>query len=129
MRILILGGTSEARQLAERLAGRAGVAATLSLAGRTAFEHRAVVLGDGRPAMLAGLDLVATGRSSSEAVYGVATGPARPVVFVFPGQGSQWIGMGRPLYAESEVFAAAIDDCARAFRPWLNWSLFRCSVR
>jgi precorrin-6A/cobalt-precorrin-6A reductase len=35
-RILILGGTAEARQLAGRLAGRAGLEATLSLAGRTA---------------------------------------------------------------------------------------------
>jgi precorrin-6A/cobalt-precorrin-6A reductase len=35
-RILILGGTTEARQLAERLAGRADLAVTLSLAGRTA---------------------------------------------------------------------------------------------
>ncbi|PSJ55872.1 cobalt-precorrin-6A reductase [Kumtagia ephedrae] len=34
-RILILGGTTEARQLAERLAGRSGLAVTLSLAGRT----------------------------------------------------------------------------------------------
>jgi precorrin-6A/cobalt-precorrin-6A reductase len=36
MHILILGGTSEARQLAQRLAGRACLAVTLSLAGRTA---------------------------------------------------------------------------------------------
>src|ERR1700756_2892242 len=36
MRILILGGTWEARQLAQRLAGRGDVAVTLSLAGRTA---------------------------------------------------------------------------------------------
>jgi precorrin-6A/cobalt-precorrin-6A reductase len=36
MRILILGGTAEARQLAERLAARAGLSVTLSLAGRTA---------------------------------------------------------------------------------------------
>ena len=35
-RILILGGTTEARALAERLAGRADLAVTLSLAGRTA---------------------------------------------------------------------------------------------
>jgi precorrin-6A/cobalt-precorrin-6A reductase len=35
-RILILGGTAEARQLAARLAGRAGLDITLSLAGRTA---------------------------------------------------------------------------------------------
>jgi precorrin-6A/cobalt-precorrin-6A reductase len=36
MRILILGGTTEARELAERLSGHAGVAVTLSFAGRTA---------------------------------------------------------------------------------------------
>jgi precorrin-6A/cobalt-precorrin-6A reductase len=36
MRVLILGGTSEARLLAQRLAGRVGLAVTLSLAGRTA---------------------------------------------------------------------------------------------
>jgi precorrin-6A/cobalt-precorrin-6A reductase len=36
MRVLILGGTMEARQLAERLAKRADLAVTLSLAGRTA---------------------------------------------------------------------------------------------
>lgn len=34
-RILILGGTTEARRLAERLAGRDDLAVTLSLAGRT----------------------------------------------------------------------------------------------
>jgi precorrin-6A/cobalt-precorrin-6A reductase len=36
IRILILGGTTEARQLAERLAGRPAFATTVSLAGRTA---------------------------------------------------------------------------------------------
>jgi precorrin-6A/cobalt-precorrin-6A reductase len=40
IRILILGGTTEARMLAERLAGRAELAVTLSLAGRTAAPAR-----------------------------------------------------------------------------------------
>ncbi|MBQ1023745.1 type I polyketide synthase [Micromonospora sp. C95] len=93
------------------------------VATRTMFEHRAVVLGDGREAALAGLDLVAGGQSAAQAVRGVVDGPVGPTVFVFPGQGSQWQGMGRQLYAESEVFARAIDDCARAFQPWLDWSL------
>ena len=90
---------------------------------RSSFEHRAVVLGGDREEALAGLDLVAAGGDSARAVRGVATGPAGPVVFVFPGQGSQWLGMGRQLYAESEVFARAIDECARALAPWLDWSL------
>ncbi|MFC7984941.1 type I polyketide synthase [Streptomyces sp. NPDC057336] len=90
---------------------------------RTAFTHRAVVLGADREHALSGLGLVAAGSDAAHAVRGTADGPAGPVVLVFPGQGSQWLGMGRRLYAESEVFADAVDDCARALRPWLDWSL------
>ncbi|WKX71572.1 type I polyketide synthase [Streptomyces sp. XD-27] len=90
---------------------------------RSLFEHRAVVIGDGREESWAGLDAVATGSSSARVVRGVAAGPVGPVVFVFPGQGSQWAGMGRKLYAQSEVFARGIDACARALEPWVDWSL------
>jgi acyl transferase domain-containing protein len=90
---------------------------------RTLFEHRAVVLGGDRAEALTGLDALATGGSSARVVRGTATEPAGPVVFVFPGQGSQWTGMGRRLYAESEVFARGIDECARALAPWVDWSL------
>jgi acyl transferase domain-containing protein len=90
---------------------------------RSSFAHRAVVLGAGRKESLAGLDLLAAGGDGARAVRGAVTGPAGPVVFVFPGQGSQWMGMGRQLYAESEVFARGIDECARALAPWVDWSL------
>ncbi|MGA5552053.1 type I polyketide synthase [Streptomyces pseudogriseolus] len=90
---------------------------------RTSFPHRAVVLAGDREEALAGLDLVAAGGHAARAVRGTAPGPAGPVVFVFPGQGSQWLGMGRQLYAESQEFARAIDECARALDPWLDWSL------
>ncbi|MEV8320761.1 acyltransferase domain-containing protein [Streptomyces sp. NPDC059900] len=90
---------------------------------RSSFEHRAVVLSGSREEALAGLDLVAEGGGSERAVRGTATDPSGPVVFVFPGQGSQWLGMGRRLYAESEVFARAIDACERALAPHVDWSL------
>ncbi|MFF1699330.1 type I polyketide synthase [Streptomyces sp. NPDC058257] len=90
---------------------------------RSSFEHRAVVLGGGREEALAGLGLVAAGGGSERAVRGTATDQAGPVVFVFPGQGSQWLGMGRQLYAESEVFARSIDACERALAPHVDWSL------
>ncbi|MFF4729930.1 type I polyketide synthase [Streptomyces mirabilis] len=92
-------------------------------ATRSLFEHRAVVLGGDRAELLAGLDAVATDRNAARLVRGVAAAPVGPVVFVFPGQGSQWLGMGRRLYAESEVFASGIDECARALAPWVDWSL------
>ncbi|MCH0564635.1 type I polyketide synthase [Streptomyces sp. MUM 2J] len=90
---------------------------------RALFEHRAVVLSGGRGEALAGLNLVAAGADAARAVRGTASGPVGPVVFVFPGQGSQWPGMGRRLYAESEEFAHGIDACARALAPWVDWSL------
>ncbi|MDB1086975.1 type I polyketide synthase [Streptomyces sp. ACA25] len=89
---------------------------------RSLFEYRAVVLSGDREESLAGLDLVAAGGASERVLRGVATGPVGPVVFVFPGQGSQWPGMGRQLYQESEVFARSIDECARALAPWVDWS-------
>ncbi|MGW1727851.1 type I polyketide synthase [Streptomyces sp. NPDC002306] len=90
---------------------------------RTQFAHRAVVLGADREEALAGLGLLAAGGDPASVVRGAAAAPAGPVVFVFPGQGSQWPGMGRQLYARSEVFARSIDACARALAPWVDWSL------
>jgi acyl transferase domain-containing protein/acyl carrier protein len=45
------------------------------------------------------------------------------LVFVFPGQGSQWRGMGRELWRGEPLFRQALHDCAQAMDPWLDWSL------
>ncbi|MCC7368644.1 MAG: type I polyketide synthase [Chloroflexi bacterium] len=45
------------------------------------------------------------------------------IVFVFPGQGSQWVGMAQDLLESEPVFRAAIERCERAFRPYVDWSL------
>ncbi|MEV7729930.1 type I polyketide synthase [Streptomyces sp. NPDC087917] len=92
------------------------------VSARSLFDHRAVVLGADREEALAALDLIAAGGDSARAVRGVAA-PTGPVVFVFPGQGSQWLGMGKRLYAESEAFARSIDACERALAPYVDWSL------
>jgi myxalamid-type polyketide synthase MxaE and MxaD len=47
----------------------------------------------------------------------------RKVVFVFPGQGSQWFGMGRRLLEQEAVFREVIERCDRVMRPYGDWSL------
>jgi len=92
---------------------------------RSVFEHRAVVLGQSREELLSGLTAVATGLPSASAVTGTvpAGGGGGRVVFVFPGQGSQWVGMGRELAASSPVFAARLAECGEALSPYVDWSL------
>lgn len=45
------------------------------------------------------------------------------MVWVFPGQGSQWLGMGRDLLAQEPVFRATIEACDQIMRSYVNWSL------
>ena len=45
------------------------------------------------------------------------------ILFVFPGQGGQYPGMGRELYEHHRVFAATVDDCDNALRPYTGWSV------
>ncbi|MGC1739435.1 acyltransferase domain-containing protein, partial [Mycobacterium sp.] len=99
---------------AARLAGFIGVRDELpaadvgwSLAGRAAFERRAVVLGADRDQLLTGLGELAGGRPGASVITG--TGLTGKTVFVFPGQGSQWLGMGMGLHATHPVFAEAFN--------------------
>ncbi|MEV4378491.1 SDR family NAD(P)-dependent oxidoreductase [Streptosporangium sp. NPDC049644] len=45
------------------------------------------------------------------------------VVFVFPGQGAQWRGMGSALLEQEPVFAAAIRECELALEPYTDRSV------
>lgn len=75
---------------------------------RSLFDHRAVVVGQTRDELLAGLAGVVAGRPEAGVVCGVGK-PAGKTAFVFAGQGSQWLGMGSELYAAYPVFAEALD--------------------
>lgn len=46
-----------------------------------------------------------------------------PIVFLYTGQGSQYIGMGESLYKNSRIFKAALDECAGLFADSLDVSL------
>ncbi|GAA1306600.1 type I polyketide synthase [Saccharothrix xinjiangensis] len=88
---------------------------------RTAFRHRAVVLGGDRGELVAGLAALAAGESSAAVVEGVAEHGDK-AVFVFPGYGSQWPGMAVELLDAEPVFREEFLACERAFTQWVDWS-------
>ncbi|MFF0390307.1 SDR family NAD(P)-dependent oxidoreductase [Kitasatospora sp. NPDC004615] len=112
---------AQAAALAARIADGSGVRAAdvaFSLAtGRSALGHRAVLVGT-EDNLAEHLTALAQGAAVSGG--GLVSGR---VALVFPGQGSQWIGMAVELLAGSEVFAGRMAECERALAPYVDWSL------
>nr|WP_325114272.1 SDR family NAD(P)-dependent oxidoreductase [Streptomyces sp. GMR22] len=89
---------------------------------RTVFEHRAVVLAGDGDGLVNGLGALAEGNTAPGVVRGMATARDHAVL-VFPGQGSQWVGMAAGLLESSPVFAERLAECAAALGPFVDWSL------
>ncbi|WP_448332890.1 type I polyketide synthase [Streptomyces sp. DSM 41534] len=90
---------------------------------RGPLPDRAVVLAADRDEALAGLDAVARAESAPGVVTGFAESTVGRTVLVFPGQGTQWAGMGAELLEASPVFAARMTECAEVLDPLTGWSL------
>ncbi|MDC0721162.1 type I polyketide synthase [Nannocystis bainbridge] len=90
---------------------------------RDAHEHRLAIVGAATDALATSLRGFADGHAHADCQ--VARARPRPrsrVVFVFPGQGSQWLGMGRQLLADEPVFRAALAEADVAVRRFTGWS-------
>ncbi|WP_421106937.1 type I polyketide synthase [Streptomyces sp. NEAU-S77] len=90
---------------------------------RASLKHRAMVVADGWDGFLSGLDSLAAGEPAAHVVSGEVSDAAEGVVFVFPGQGSQWVGMATELLGASPVFAASVEKCAGALAPHVDWDV------
>jgi polyketide synthase 7 len=114
---------------ADRDLGAADVGWSL-VSTRSVFEHRAVVVGGDRERLMAGLSGLADGALGSNVVVGRAQSVGK-TVFVFPGQGPQWVGMGAQLLdtppqaggTPTQAFADHMHRCDKALGEHVEWSL------
>lgn len=95
----------------------ADVAFTLQ-AGRRHFEYRAALVASTPDEAAAGCR-----GETGLLVHGEAPAASRPVVFMFPGQGSQYSGMGAALYEHDATYREAFDACADALAGVLDYDL------
>ncbi|MBS0346728.1 MAG: amino acid adenylation domain-containing protein [Proteobacteria bacterium] len=126
-RLLLLSARSPAALDAQaaRLADHLEVNPGLDL-GEVAFT-----LQEGRQALPLRRALVATDVAAAVAALrdpragstGRARDPQPQLVFMFPGQGAQYVGMGRQLYADEPLFRAHLDECVALLRPLLGFDL------
>ncbi len=85
--------------------------------GRRQFPHRqAVVCADAS-------DAISTLESGAAISGGEMVSGRRDLVFLFPGQGAQYVGMARGLYDTEPVFRECVDRCAESLRPHLGLDL------
>ncbi len=94
------------------------------LVTRSAMEHRLTIPVASREGLLSALADAAQGQTPPGAARGrVEAGSSPQVVFIFPGQGSQWLGMGQMLLAEHPVFREVMVACDRAILAEAGFSL------
>jgi acyl transferase domain-containing protein/acyl carrier protein len=98
----------------------ADIAFTLQ-AGRKAFEHRRMAVCRDLNAATALLQA----RTPSQVLTAVAPSARRPVAFLFPGLGDQYLDMGRGLYESEPEFARHVDHCSEFLQPLMGEDLRR----
>ena len=110
------------RELADFLAASSNGASLVDVAhtlqcGRRNFPHRRFVVAQNTDEAVAALKNTDSKKHASELVSGKSS---RPIIFLLPGVGDHYVGMGRELYEQFEIFRREIDRCAEILRPLIN---------
>jgi acyl transferase domain-containing protein/acyl carrier protein len=104
----------------EKEAGLADIAYTLQV-GRRAFDHRFVAVCNDIEDAIETLE--GKGAEERQVFTGIQERRDRPVLFMFSGQGSQYVNMGLGLYQTESIFRDWIDRCAEILKPRLGLDL------
>jgi acyl transferase domain-containing protein/NADPH:quinone reductase-like Zn-dependent oxidoreductase/NAD(P)-dependent dehydrogenase (short-subunit alcohol dehydrogenase family)/acyl carrier protein len=92
--------------------------------GRVHFAHRLALVAETTAAAEAALATVGAGGLAPAVLTGPVVAPtSQKIAFLFTGQGSQYVGMGRELYETQATFRHALDRCAELLRPHLEHPL------
>ena len=92
--------------------------------GRSHFNHRLAIQANSTEQLQKRLKSLAAGQKAVGAMKGKISLKKPPkIVFLFTGQGSQYVDMGRQLYESQPAFRAAIDRCDEILEPILERSL------
>jgi len=85
--------------------------------GRKAYSHRRFVVCNSQEDAASALNL----KNSRRTVSSLLDEPAqRPLVFLLPGIGDHYVGMGADLYEQGDIFKQEVDRCARILEPHLG---------
>ncbi|WNG36077.1 type I polyketide synthase [Archangium violaceum] len=91
--------------------------------GRSHFSQRAIVTAESTATLRERLEKLASGMAVPGVQEGQTVGAAPRVVFLFSGQGSQYVGMGRRLYETQPTFRSVLERCDELIRDRLGRSL------
>lgn len=91
---------------------------------RTHHDHRLTIVSSSLQDASVRLEAFLHGTVDASVYSGrKIAGRTGKIAWVFPGQGSQWVGMGRDLLAREPVFRKVLEQCDRVMRRYVDWSL------
>ncbi|TRX48200.1 alpha/beta fold hydrolase [Fulvivirga sp. M361] len=87
---------------------------------KPAFEYKKLFQATSKDELISGMEEFLSSNESVAPADAIKTGK---IVFIFPGQGSQWTAMGKALYEKEETFRRTLDLCDKVFSQYTSWSL------
>ncbi len=91
---------------------------------RSHHEHRLALVAKSKEEMRERLQAFLEGEKRPGMASGQKESEEKPkIVFVFPGQGSQWLGMARKLLKREPAFRESMQGCEAALKKYVDWSL------